>query len=71
MKLQETRMECIFSVVGTLFKEQLTSGARYHHPEMKLFMSSAAPRAQTGTRSVVFIAEGRIGLALSNPGGDD
>ena len=71
VKLQVTRMECIFGVVGTSFKEQRTGGARYHHPETELLTSSAAPRAQTGTQSVVFIAEGRIGLALSNPGGDD
>ena len=61
VKLQVTRMECLFGVVGTSFKEQRTGGARYHHRETELHTSSAAPRAQTGTRSVVYIAEGTIG----------
>ena len=64
-------MECIFSVVGTSFRVQLTGGARAEQPEMELSRDTAAPRTQTGTRGQSsYIAEGRIGLTPSNPGGD-
>ena len=64
-------MECIFAVVSTRFREQLTGGARYHKPEKELSSCSVAPRAQTVARGQSsYITLGRIGQSSSNPGGD-
>ena len=61
-------MECIFAVVSTRFTGALANGARAHIQDMECMRPGwpayEAARQSARAWSVVFTAEGRIGLTL-------